>query len=273
MSEEPSNSASGPAVTAAGLSDIGQVRKINQDRLLLLPERGLYIVADGMGGHRAGEVASQIVIEVLPRLIAQELAGANPDQPPAENTLNGYDSAEKLSDDQIEHAIQESIIQISQQLYRTGLEDGSLRGMGTTVALAYLRGRRLHLANMGDSRIYRLRSGHLEQLNQDHSVTAILVKLGEIKPEDAASHPAHGTLSRFVGMPDVVDPDVWTDSLRPGDTLLLCSDGLSGKVPDEQITELLKANPTLEDACRVLVETANQAGGEDNITAVLLHFG
>jgi len=273
VSEQLSDRQSKLEIQAAGLSDVGQARKINQDRCLLLPEQGLYIVADGMGGHQAGEVAAEAVIEFLPRLLAEHLIPRRKEEIAPGSTLRAYDRASDLSNGQVETAIRESILKLSQQLYQAGLEDGSLRNMGSTLVLAYVRGRRLHLASMGDSRIYRLRSGNLEQLNEDHSVVALLIKVGQIKPEEAANHPARGAISRYVGMADLVDPDVWTDSLRPGDILLLCSDGLSGMVADEKIREMLLAYQDLEETCRALVEAANQAGGHDNITAVILRYG
>jgi len=273
VSDKPSETQSKLEILAAGLSDQGQVRKINQDRYLLLPEQGLYIVADGMGGHQAGEVAAQAVVEILPRLLAEHLIPRRKEEIAPGSTMRVYDRASELSNGQVETAIRESILKLSQQLYQAGLEDGSLRNMGSTLVMAYVRGRRLHQASMGDSRIYRLRSGNLEQLSEDHSVVALLVKLGQIKPEEAATHPARGTISRFVGMADLVDPDVGTTSLRPGDILLLCSDGLSGMVPDEKISELLVINPEPRAACQALVSAANQAGGPDNITAVVMRYG
>jgi protein phosphatase len=146
--------------------------------------------------------------------------------------------------------------------------------MGATVALVWLRGEQneAHLAHMGDSRIYLFRQNHLAQLTEDHSVVALLLKHQEITAEEARTHPARGRLSRFVGMEGEVYPDVQTVNLQGGDRLLICTDGLTGMVQDERVAQLLQANPDPQTTCQALVAEANKAGGEDNVTTVVVNM-
>jgi protein phosphatase len=219
-------------------------------------EQNLFIVSDGMGGHQAGEVASRAVVTVLPRMLEQQLASVN-----------------LTSSSKIEAILRETILELSQRLRDESSEQVVLKGMGATVALALLRGSFAYLAHMGDSRIYLFRQGNLTQLTEDHSIIALLLKNGAITPVEAQEHPAIGKLSRYVGMEGEVYPDVQTLSLQSGDRLLLCSDGLTSMVSDAQIAKLLQFYTETELACRGLVDTANAAGGKDNITVVVVNCG
>ncbi len=145
--------------------------------------------------------------------------------------------------------------------------------MGATVALAWLRETGAHLAHLGDSRIYLFREAQLQQLTEDHSVIALLLRSGEITPEEAQTHPARGQLSRYVGMDGEVYPDVQTVQLQAGDRLLLCSDGLTNMIPNTQIAQLLQVNAEVLAACQALVHAANTAGGTDNITVLVVDCG
>jgi len=240
-------------VRVACATDVGRVRRSNEDNYLVALEHNMFIVSDGMGGQLAGEVASKIVVTVLPHVIAQRLAGLH-----------------IPSIQMVERALRDAIVELSQKLRAETAVRPDLKGMGATVALVWLRGTLAHLAHMGDSRIYLLRRGRLTKMTEDHSVVALLLKHGELTPEETRVHPARGRLSRFVGMEGEVYPDVQTLSLRGGDRLLLCSDGLTGMVTDDEIAQLLAANPDPADACHALVTTANAAGGEDNVTAVVV---
>ena len=245
-------------VRAACVSDAGRVRENNEDSYLVSLEQNLLIVSDGMGGHQAGEVASEAVVTVLPEMIKQRLAGESSPRPRI-----------------VELTLRETILQLSQRLRAESAGRGGLKGMGATVALAWLRGPEgmAHLAHMGDSRIYLYRHGNLTQLTEDHSVVALLLKRGDITPEEARRHPARGRLSRYVGMEGEVYPDVQTVRLREGDRLLLCTDGLTGPVSDDEIAALLRANLDPEAACQALVDAANDAGGKDNITVLVVNWG
>ena len=232
-------------------TDVGRARSGNEDSYLC--GRTVFAVADGLGGHQGGEVASAAAVEPLAALDGREFAGAG-------------EAAEALA-----AAIREGNAAILER----AAGDPGLWGLGTTMTAAALAGERhLQLAHVGDSRAYLLRDGSLEQLTTDHTVVGELVRRGRLTPEQAAIHPERSILTRAVGL----DPRVPVDTpdpveLRDGDQVLLCSDGLTEAVDDDRIAELLSAGADGEAACRSLIDAANAAGGPDNITVVLLRAG
>ena len=232
-------------------TDVGRARSGNEDSYFC--GRTILAVADGLGGHQGGEVASAAAVEPLAALDGREFAD------PAE-------AAEALT-----AAIREANAAILDQ----AAGDPGLWGMGTTVTAAALAGERhLQLAHVGDSRAYLLRDGSLEQLTTDHTVVAELVRRGRLTPAQAAIHPERSILTRAVGL----DPRIPVDTpdpleLQDGDQVLLCSDGLTEPVDDDQIAQLLSAEPDGNAACQALIDAANAAGGPDNITVVLLRVG
>jgi PPM family protein phosphatase len=236
-----------------GLSDIGRKRTENQDAFAVVPEIQLYAVSDGMGGGQPGALASQIVTSVLPELLRKQA------------TVLESASARK-----VRSMLRNAVTELSNEVHRKSMDQPGLKGMGTTVVAALIRHRSAHIVHMGDSRAYLFRKGKLKQLTEDHSVVALLVRNGEITPEEAKTHPARSHLSRFVGIQMEVLPDVGTVSLRKDDRLLLCTDGLTGMLPDKDITNILQEIPDPEAACHALVAAANEAGGKDNITVLLL---
>jgi serine/threonine protein phosphatase PrpC len=251
-------SASAPRwLQAACATDVGRVREVNEDRCLVATEQGLFLVADGMGGHRAGDVAAEAVVSVLPGLIAQRLAGTNAPR-----------------DRVVELILRDAVLDLSHRLRTQATARLELSRMGSTVCVALIRKPRgvAHLAHMGDSRIYLYRQDILTQLTQDHSVVGWLLHYGEITPEEARTHPARNRISRYVGMAEEVYPDVQTIRLLADDRLLICSDGLTGPVPDDTIAAHLRANPRPEAACQALVNAANEAGGPDNIATLVVHW-
>ena len=242
-------------VTAGWMSDVGQVRGHNEDACLVDTGRGLFVVSDGMGGAQAGELASEIVVKALPQMIGDGLA-----------------RCEKTSARAIRRVLRDAVTELNRQLHEQSAHQAGLKGMGATVALVLIRKRWAHITHMGDSRVYLWRAGGLEQLTADHSIVGILLRDGEITPEQAETHPAKGSLSRYVGMGGDVYPDVRTITLKKGDRLLLCSDGLTGMVPDSEIATILAGNDDPRQACEALVAAANQTGGKDNITAVVVNW-
>jgi PPM family protein phosphatase len=232
-------------------TDVGRTRSGNEDSYFC--GRTVFAVADGLGGHQGGEVASAAAVAPLAALDGREFAD------PAE-------AAEALA-----AAIREANAAIIDQ----AAGDPGLWGMGTTVTAATLAGdRHLQLAHVGDSRAYLLRDGSLDQLTTDHTVVGELVRRGRLTPEQAAIHPERSILTRAVGL----DPRVPVDTpdpleLVPGDQVLLCSDGLTETVPDPHIAELLTTGSDGDAACRALIDAANAAGGPDNITVVLIQVG
>lgn len=228
-------------VAVGAASDIGQVREGNEDSYLVIAP--LYAVADGMGGHRGGEVASNLALETVQELFEQ-----------GTGTLA----------DQVERA--------NRAVFERSQQDRSVSGMGTTLTAALIDGDRAHLAHVGDSRAYLFRGGELSLLTEDHTLVHKMVTEGEITAEEAETHPHRSILTRALGVDAAVQVDESDVVVADGDRLLLCSDGLTGMVPDEQIREVLGRQADPQSAVDELVKEANRAGGVDNITAVILDF-
>lgn len=239
--------------TYAGVTDIGRVRKENEDRWFADPEQGLYMIADGMGGSFGGGLAAQIVIEILPRLLRRRLQGID-----------------DLGDPRAANEIKAAVAELSTQLRHESKAQLGIGRPGSTVVLALVHQGQVVVAHLGDSRAYLLHGNRLEQLTKDHSMVQLLLDCGAIKPEEAAGHPARNQLTRFVGMPEETLPEARLLELAPGDRLLLCSDGLSGVVSPEQLSAILQEHLSPEEACSQFVSAGNEAGGKDNITAVVV---
>jgi protein phosphatase len=240
-------------VRYAGLTDVGRLRQANEDNWTADPEQGLFIVADGMGGQFAGALASKAVVETLPGLVRQYFG--------ALVGLPGSQASRRMA---------KAIAALSTQLRQQTQNEPGLEGMGSTVVCALVRGNQVLIAHMGDSQAYRLRAGRLKQLTKDHSLVELLLSSGDIAPEEAATHPARGRLTRNVGMDGEPLPQTRLLKLKTGDQLLLCTDGLTGMLNDEQIQSILNESAPLESRCQRLVDAANQAGGKDNVTTLLL---
>jgi serine/threonine protein phosphatase PrpC len=226
---------------ATAVSDAGRKRRRNEDAYVVDPP--LFAVADGMGGAQAGEVASQLAAAVL-----RESTGKDGDP-----------------EGRIVALIQEA----NRQIYERARSDAQASGMGTTVTAAMLADEQVAIGHVGDSRAYRVRGGELEQLTEDHSLVADLMRSGRLTPEEAETHPQRSVITRALGTDPDVDVDTSAVDAEPGDIFLLCSDGLTTMVGDEEILRALAESETLEDAARALVRAANRRGGEDNITIVL----
>ena len=229
-------------VEQAGLTDVGRQREANEDTFVI--DEPLFAVADGMGGAQAGEVASKMAKEVLEA--GDEDAGT-----PEERLIRMIRNA-------------------NQRIYRLASHEESRRGMGTTTTAAILEGRCVTVGHVGDSRAYRLRDESLEQLTHDHSLVSELVRSGQLTPEAAENHPQRSIITRALGPEADVEVDAHSHAARDGDVYLLCSDGLTGMVSDEEIATHLRNSGSLREAAETLVRAANQAGGMDNITVVFL---
>lgn len=240
-------------VRYAGLTDPGRVRQANEDNWTVDPEQGLFIVADGMGGEFAGALASKAVVATLPGLVRQYLG-----------TLDG------LPRGRARRRMTKAIATLSMQVRQKTQNEPGLAGMGSTVVCALVRGDQVLLAHMGDSRAYRLRAGQLKQLTKDHTLIRLLLDSGDITRKEVATHPACGRLTRNVGMEGEPLPQTRVLNLRPGDLLLLCTDGLTGMLSDRQIFSILEEHTPLEARCRRLVDASNERGGKDNVTVLLL---
>jgi protein phosphatase len=232
----------------AAATDIGLVRETNQDAIFV--DDSLAIVADGMGGHAAGEVASAMTID---------------------SVYEGF-----LMDQSVEglhHAIESA----NTAVLREARDNPNRFGMGTTIVAVGLTRDKMGVVSptmfhVGDSRVYQLRDGALRQLTEDHSVAEEWVRMGRLTPEEALNHPRRHQLTRGVGVEDTIDIDVMSINAQPGDRILLCSDGLSNELSPEGIVRLASAPVPLDQAVNGLIETAKQSGGRDNISAILLEF-
>lgn len=246
-------------LTVGSRTDIGP-RKMNQDHLGWWPELGLFVVADGMGGHNAGEVASQLAVEAIHRFIADSAADA------ADITWPfGLEVAHSIDINRLTTAVRLA----NRKVYAEGSRHAELSGMGTTVVAALVSGDRLTLASVGDSRIYRLRDGSLEQLTKDDTWLASV--LGEKEAEEAdPAHPLRHVLTSVVGTRDDVKPGAREEQLVAGDTFVLCSDGVHGRLDSASITKVLKAATSPPDQATRLVDEALTRGSSDNATALVI---
>ncbi|MFC5703428.1 Stp1/IreP family PP2C-type Ser/Thr phosphatase [Cohnella faecalis] len=241
-------------MNTALLTHVGRVRQMNEDRAWsgrLSEGLTAVIVADGMGGHRAGDVASGLAVDSL------------------SESLKLWDAA--WSEEEGTANVRLMIRKANEAVYETASLNEKYHNMGTTVVLAVLTEQAGWIGHIGDSRAYRLRDGELEQLTEDHTLVNELTKTGQISPEEAAHHPRRNVLTRALGTDRDVPADVRTIDWRPGDRLMLCSDGLSGLVAKPLLEETLKqADVPLDRLAEQLVEMALEAGGDDNITVVLV---
>jgi PPM family protein phosphatase len=232
-------------VEQAGRTDVGRQRTANEDSLVVRPP--LFAVADGMGGAKAGEVASAVAVEAVER--------ARESGEPAEAQLAGI------------------VRDANRRIYDLAVADESRRGMGTTLTLVKVHGDEVSLAHVGDSRAYRMRDGELSQLTRDHSLVAELERSGQITPEAAEHHPQRSIITRALGPEPDVEVDTYTLAGRDDDLFLICSDGLTSMISDDEVTSILRSARSLDEAADTLVRAANQSGGKDNITVILFRLG
>jgi len=253
----------GVSVVFGSRTHVGQVRNLNEDGLLTLfvnpvlrsvtNPLGLFVVADGMGGHEAGDVASQLTIRTIARLALDEVmapAAAGADIPPPKDWLAAAAGA------------------ANRLVYERRRAAGT--DMGTTLVMALLVGDVATILNVGDSRAYLLKANGIARITTDHSLVERLVATGQITPEEAVTHPQKNVIYRVIGDKSHVEVDLFEQRLAPREALLLCSDGLSGMIDDQQIEHIWRISTSPQDACDQLVEAANEAGGEDNITVVIV---
>ncbi len=240
---------------AAGVTDVGRERDHNEDRFVLVPECEVFVVADGMGGHQCGEVASRMAASIIASYFRSERDNEGASKPTPE-------------------VLEASLLEANKRIHRRATSSPTHRGMGTTVvAAAFDRTEKLvHLAHAGDSRCYRLRDGALEQLTHDHSlIEEALRARPDISRSELAYLPSN-VITRALGVESKVEVELTHEEAMPGDVLLLCTDGLHGFVTDERLAEIMRATPILTEACSALVAEANKNGGGDNITAVLVRI-
>jgi serine/threonine protein phosphatase PrpC len=237
--------------TCAARTDVGIVRSGNEDNYLMLSERGIFIVADGMGGHAAGEVASEMAVRI---------------------TSHAIGSLRGLSDQEARDRMRTAIRAANDAIFERTLSEHDKRGMGTTATvLALLKGRYL-IGQVGDSRAYLLRDGRFLQLTKDHSYVQEQVDAGVLTPDQARVHRFSNVISRCVGASGEVVPDIYFGSLERGDIILLASDGLTGVLEDEQLTRILSSDGEPQHWVDRMITEANRRGGLDNITAIVVRI-
>lgn len=237
-------------IRSFSVTDIGRKRKLNQDFVYSSDEavgnlKNVYIVADGMGGHQAGDYASKCTVETMVR----EIKGCFEQSP-----IRILSRAIRIANDQVR---------------RKAREDESLYGMGTTVVAATVLGKYLQVANVGDSRLYIINE-EVRQITRDHSLVEEMVRMGGLDREAARNHPDKNIITRAVGARDTIEIDFFHEELKSGDLILMCSDGLTNMLEDEEIGRILKTPGTIEERAERLIDAANQNGGRDNIAVILI---
>jgi protein phosphatase len=229
-------------LTVGAATDVGRVRDHNEDGYLIDDDLGLVAVADGMGGHRGGEVASAIALEVLLAEFAER------------------------------HDLRDAVVAANDAVYERSIEDDAVRGMGTTLTTGVLGDddETLIIGHVGDSRAYLFRDGELRRVTSDHSLVEELIQAGELTEEEAESDPRRSQITRALGLELGVEVDLYPVVVVGGDRVLLCSDGLNGMVRDDVIADLLAAEPDPDRVAQQLVDAANDAGGTDNTTVLIV---
>lgn len=231
------------------ITDVGMVRQVNQDYVFTTGKplgilQNLFVVADGMGGHQAGDYASKCTVEVMIKEIA------------------------KSEGEDIERVLVKAIKAANREIIKEASGDEHLKGMGTTVVATTVKEQMLYFANVGDSRLYLINQG-IQQLSKDHSLVEEMVRLGGIKPEEAKHHPDKNIITRAIGAKADVDVDFYEHRLKRGDIILMCTDGLSNMVEDEELFHIVQGSRDIVEAGEMLVEAAKENGGTDNIGVVL----
>jgi serine/threonine protein phosphatase PrpC len=247
-------------VKAEGLTHVGRQRQHNEDAFLVEKEAGLFLVADGMGGHAAGEIASRIAVDSITEFIlhTKEDDGTWP---------HAYDEHFSRTTNRLMAAVRMANTRVLEAMRK----DARLRGMGTTVVACLAEADTISVAHVGDSRAYMIRDNALSRITNDHSWVFEQVQAGMLSEAEAEKHPLRNVITRALGGALQVTPDASEIATKPGDVFLLCSDGLTGMVPETEILRLVtSSNGDMAKACQQLIDAANERGGLDNVTAVLV---
>jgi len=249
-------------IEVAGHTHVGMKRNHNEDSYLLMPEERLFCVADGMGGHSSGEIASKIAVDEIQeffRLTGQDLDATWPYK--MDKTRN-YD----------ENRLATAIKLANMRIYERANAEQKFKGMGTTVVTVHYASNVAYVGHVGDSRVYFFRNGQLRQVTEDHSLLNDYLKAKKLTPEEIEAFPHKNVIVRALGMKDTVQVDVNRFETQEGDIFLLCSDGLSGMVSDAQIQDTLTRVPDIDAAAKQLIDLANQNGGNDNVTCIITRW-
>ena len=249
-------------IEVAGQTDVGRKRSHNEDNFAIFSEFGLYIVADGMGGHASGEVASKMAIDTMKEFFSATSEDPERTWPYKMDRSKGYEENRLITGVKLSNL----------RIYETAQKNSKQRGMGTTLCALFAVEDGIYVAHVGDSRAYRIREGKIEQLTEDHSLLNDYKKMKKLTEEEIANFPHKNVIVRALGMKDTVKVDTRFEMPRVGDAMLLCSDGLSGPVTDPRMLEIVMGSADLPTATHRLIEAANENGGPDNITCVLARW-
>jgi protein phosphatase len=250
-------------IEISGQTHVGMKRNHNEDNLLLLPEERLVVVADGMGGHSSGEIASKIAVDEMAEFFRMTSQDQEITWPYKMDKQKNYD----------ENRLATGIKLANMRIFEKASAEQKYKGMGTTIVGAYFaKDSEVVVGHVGDSRVYFWRQGVLKQITEDHSLLNDYLKAKKLTPEEIEAFPHKNVIVRALGMKDNVIVDVNRVEPQEGDVFLLCSDGLSGMVPDAQIQSVLNAQSDLDKACGMLIDAANANGGNDNVTCILVKF-
>ena len=251
------------SIRKAGETNVGRKRNHNEDNFFILHDQRLYIVADGMGGHAAGEVASKMAVETVSQFFKDTAEDDEITWP------FKMDRQKKYEENRLVTAIKYANLRI----YEEALANAKKKGMGTTIVAVNFTADGVYIAHVGDSRIYRFRHGELKQMTEDHSLLNDYIKMKLLTEEEIKNFPHKNVIVRALGMKDNVQVDVSFEVPQDGDIYLLCSDGLSGEVPDEQMQDILRnTSDDLDNAVHALINQACENGGKDNVTCVLAQY-
>lgn len=240
-------------VTAVGMSDIGLVRQNNEDVWAEVPEIGLYVLADGMGGHQAGEVAAREAVTEICRVLKRKIA-----------------RSKRYSFDELQDLLKRAMMYVNAQVFKLSRTSGDLRGMGTTLCCLLFHADGVALGHVGDSRIYLFRDKKLEQMTKDHSLLRELVDQGQLNDQQVTDFLYKNIITKAIGTEPKVEPTVTALKVREGDIFMMCSDGLSDLLLSSEIAAILGKAPNIDAAADELIGTANDLGGRDNITVVIV---
>ncbi|HET9954778.1 MAG TPA: Stp1/IreP family PP2C-type Ser/Thr phosphatase [Polyangiaceae bacterium] len=249
-------------IEVAGQTDVGRKRSHNEDNFAIMAEYGLYVVADGMGGHASGEIASKMAVDTLHEFFARTADDPERTWPYKMDRTRGYE----------ENRLVTGIKLCNLRIYEQAQRNSKQRGMGTTLVALFAVEDGVYIAHVGDSRVYRVRERQIEQLTEDHSLLNDYKKMKRLTEEEIANFPHKNVIVRALGMKDSVKVDTRFEAPRSGDVMLLCSDGLCGPVSDERLLQIILSSRDLPTATQRLIETANENGGPDNITCVLARW-
>ncbi|RKG67349.1 Stp1/IreP family PP2C-type Ser/Thr phosphatase [Corallococcus terminator] len=249
-------------IEVAGSTHVGMKRNHNEDNYLVLTEENLVVVADGMGGHSSGEIASRIAVDELGEFFRMTSKDQDATWPFKMDKQRNYD----------ENRLSTGIKLANARIFERATVDTKYKGMGTTIVSVHFADSAVYVGHVGDSRVYFFRGGILQQVTEDHSLLNDYLKAKKLSPEEIENFPHKNVIVRALGMKEQVQVDVTRVDPLENDVFLLCSDGLSGMVTDAQMQDILSRTPELEKACGQLIDLANAAGGNDNVTCVLARY-